>query len=120
AQMSFWLPALGLVGAVALKDAAGAALPPGWKKPLDVLDTVENKVTGLVAAGAVVPFTMAMLSKMIVGGGGEEAVAAATLNLGGVGMLHLAAIDWSWLLNILTVPFGIAVYAVVWMGSHAI
>src|SRR5690606_8938977 len=38
----------------------------------------------------------------------------------GVATLHLAAIDWSWLLNILTVPFGIAVFAVVWMASHAI
>ena len=30
AQVKFWLPALLLVGVVALKDAAGAALPPGW------------------------------------------------------------------------------------------
>ncbi len=119
AQMSFWLPALGLVGAVALKDAAGAALPPGWKKPLDVLETIENKATGLVAAGAVVPFSMHMLSKMITGGG-DTAVAAASADFGGVGMLHFAVIDWSWLLSVLTVPLGIAVYAVVWMGSHAI
>ena len=118
AQMSFWLPALGLVGAVALKDAAGAVLPPGWKKPLDVLETLENKATGLVAAGAVVPFTMAALSKMMVGGG--ESVAAQTVDFGGVGMLHLAAVDWSWLLNILTVPAGIAIYLVVFLASHAI
>ena len=62
AQMSFWLPALGLVGAVAAKDVAGAALPPGCKKPLDVLDTLENKVTGLVAAGAVVPLEEASIT----------------------------------------------------------
>ncbi|WP_221032769.1 hypothetical protein [Actomonas aquatica] len=119
AQMSFWLPALGLVGAVALKDAAGAALPPGWKKPFDVLETIENKATGLVAAGAVVPFTMSMLSKMIINGGDASAV-AHTVDLGGVGMLHLAAIDWSWFLNIITVPAGLAIYLVVFMGSHAI
>ncbi len=117
AQMSFWLPALGLVGAVALKDAAGAALPPGWKKPLDVLDTLENKATGLIAAGAVVPFSMSMLSKAIIG---SDAAMAQTADLGGVGMLNLAAIDWSWLVNIVTVPAGIAIFAVVWMASHAI
>ncbi|MCF3650502.1 hypothetical protein [Synoicihabitans lomoniglobus] len=120
AQMSFWLPALAIVGACAAKDAAGAALPPGWKKPLDVLETIENQATGLVAAGAVVPFTMAAMSKMILGSGEAAAAAGETLNLGGVGMIHLAAIDWSWLLNIITVPCGIAIFAVVWMGSHAI
>lgn len=123
AQVTFWLPALGLVGAVAAKDAAGAMLPPGWKKPLDVLETLENKATGLVAAGAVVPFTMAAMSKMILGSEAAatvRAVAPQTLDLGGVGMLHLAAIDWTWLLNLLTVPFGIAMFAIVWMASHAI
>lgn len=120
AQMSFWLPAMGFVGAVAAKDAAGAALPPGWKKPLDVLDTLENKATGLVAAGAVVPFTMSALSKMIVGGGEPVALNPEVLSMSGLATIHMAAIDWSWLLNILTVPFGIAIYAIVWMGSHAI
>ena len=55
ARPAFGVPALLLVGLVAAKDAAGAALPPGWKKPLDVAETIENKVSGVVAAGAVVP-----------------------------------------------------------------
>lgn len=118
-QVSFWLPALLIVGACAAKDAFGATLPPGWKKPLDVLETIENKATGLVAAGAVVPFTMAALSKMIVG---SDPVAAASgpLVATGVATIHVAAFDLSWLLNLLTVPFGIAMFALVWMASHAI
>ncbi|GAB5560809.1 MAG: hypothetical protein SynsKO_24560 [Synoicihabitans sp.] len=120
AQVSFWLPALALVGAAAAKDAAGAALPPGWKKPLDVLDTLENKVTGLVAAGAVVPFSMSILSKVILGSGDGMALAPEVISTGSLATMHMAAIDWSWLLNILTVPFGVAIYVVVWMASHAI
>lgn len=122
AQASFWLPALGLVGAVAVKDALGAALPPGWKKPLDVLETVENQATGLVAAGAVVPFTMAAMSKMILGSGDAMATTApVTIGMPGtLATIQFAAFDLSWLLNILTVPFGIAIFAVVWMASHAI
>ena len=114
AQISFWLPALGLVGLVAAKDSLGAVVPPGFKKPLDVLETIENKASGLVAAGAVVPFTMIALSDMI-----ATHVPAET-HYTGLAMLHLGAIDFSWLLNILTVPFGIALFAVVWMASHAI
>jgi len=117
AQASFWLPALVIVGACAVKDALGAALPPGWKKPLDVLETVENKATGLVAAGAVVPLTMAAVSKMIVG---DASTAVDPLVATGVASIHVAAFDVSWLLNLLTVPFGIAVFAMVWMASHAI
>ena len=116
AQVSFWLPALAIVGLVAAKDTLGAVLPPGWKKPLDVLETVENKATGLVAAGAVVPLTMAGLSKMIAANPAPTDALIAT----GTASIHVAAIDWSWLLNILTVPIGVAVFAVVWMASHAI
>lgn len=114
AQISFWLPALGLVGVVAAKDSLGAVVPPGFKKPLDVLETIENKVSGLVAAGAVVPFTMSAVSKMITASLPPPDPAT------GLAMLHLGSIDFSWLLNILTVPFGVAVFAIVWMASHAI
>ncbi len=114
AQTTFWLPALLLVGACAAKDSLGAVLPPGMKKPLDVLETVENKATGLVAAGAVVPFTMNSLSKMIADYHGAHTALHPT------GLATIASIDWSWLLNILTIPLGIAIFAVVWMASHAI
>lgn len=116
AQITFWLPALGIVALCAGKDALGAVVPPGWKKPLDVLETIENKASGLVAAGAVVPFTMGAMSKMLLS---EAHQSPERVHLG-LAMLNLGAIDFSWLLNILTVPFGIAIFAVVWMASHAI
>jgi hypothetical protein len=118
AQWTFFVPALVLVGLCAAKDALGTVVPPGLKKPLDVLETFENKVTGLVAAGAVVPLTMASISKIIVGT--KTAAVGAVLVPTGFAMVQMGAIDFSWLLNILTVPLGIAVFAVVWMASHAI
>lgn len=118
AQWSFILPALGIVGVCAAKDSLGAVLPPGMKKPLDVLETIENKASGLVAAGAVVPFTMNSLSKMIVAQ--THAPAAPVFEATGLATIHLGAIDYSWFLNVLTIPFGIAVFLVVWMASHAI
>lgn len=116
AQWSFILPALGIVGACAAKDSLGAILPPGMKKPLDVLETIENKATGLVAAGAVVPLTMNSLSKMIV----AQAPASPVIESTGLATIHIGAIDGSWFLNILTVPFGVAIFLLVWMASHAI
>lgn len=119
AQVTFWLPALLLVGACALKDGLGAAVPPGWKKPLDVLETVENKFSGLIAAGAVVPFAVSSMTKLLFDSGGVAA-AGPVLAPSGVAAIHLAAVDLTWLLNLLTVPFGLAVFAVVWLASHAI
>jgi hypothetical protein len=120
AQVSFWLPALLLVGVCAAKDGLGAMVPPGLKKPLDVLETVENKFSGLIAAGAVVPFAVSSMTKMIFDGGALAAAQSPTLAHSGVAAIHVAAVDFTGLLNLLTVPFGIAVFVVVWLGSHAI
>ncbi|CAM2870150.1 hypothetical protein [Rariglobus hedericola] len=116
AQWSFILPALAIVGLCAAKDSLGAMLPPGMKKPLDVLETIENKATGLVAAGAVVPLTMSAMSKMII----AQAPASPVIESTGLAAIHIAAIDSSWFLSVLTIPFGIAMFALVWMASHAI
>jgi len=38
----------------------------------------------------------------------------------GTATIAVGAIDWSWLLSIVTVPLGVAVFGVVWLASHAI
>jgi hypothetical protein len=111
AQVHFWLPALLLVGAVAAKDSFGTVLPPGLKKPLDVAETIENKVSGLVAAGAVVPSIAAVFHSTVASG------THAHLGLASVG---LAAIDLTPLLNILTVPLAMAAFVFVWLVGHVI
>lgn len=116
---SFWMCGLLLVGLVAAKDAFGATLPPGWKKPLDIADTFENKISGLVAAGAVIPSLVTFGSKFIFSGGSETAV-TITGALPGLAMLPVAALDFSWALSILMVPLSVVVFAVVWLTSHAI
>jgi len=117
AQISFWLPALLLVGVCAFKDTIAAAVPPGFKKPLDVAETLENKVSGLVAAGAVIPSLVAVGSKLIMKSAGLEQMPAIT---SGLGMIQLGAMDFSWVLTILMVPLSIAVFAVVWVMGHAV
>jgi hypothetical protein len=118
AKPQFWLVGLLLVVAVAVKDAAGATLPPGWKKPLDIADTIENKISGLVAAGAVIPSLVLFASKFMM----SEATGPAPVQLGGTGlaMLPVAAIDFSWLLAAAMVPLSIVLFGIVWLASHAI
>ncbi|HEY5551934.1 MAG TPA: hypothetical protein VIK52_08595 [Opitutaceae bacterium] len=113
-QPMYWLSGLLIVGAIAFKDIAGAAVPTGMKKPLDILETMENKLSGLVAAGAVIPFSMDTISSLI--STGDPAV---TLPLG-LAVIHIGAADLSWLLNILMMPLGIAVFLMVWITAHTI
>jgi hypothetical protein len=117
AHPGFWLVGLLVVAAVAAKDAFGATMPPGWKKPLDILETIENKVSGLVAAGAVIPSLVTLGSKLIMQ---QSSGSVMELHATGLAMLPVAAFDTSWLLSIVMVPLSVAVFAVVWLLSHAI
>jgi hypothetical protein len=118
AHPGFWALGLLLVAAVAAKDTAGATVPPGWKKPLDILETIENKASGLVAAGAVIPSLVTFGSKMIM----ESSGLGATIELQatGVAMLRVATFDTSWLLSLLMVPLSVVVFGVVWLSAHTI
>lgn len=117
ANPGVWICGFLLVGLAAAKDAFGATMPPGWKKPLDVIDTVENKISGLVATGAVIPLLVAAASKAMASG---DAAASLPLVSGGLAMIHLGEIDFSWLLTLLLLPLAIALHGIVWVGSHAI
>lgn len=107
-QPWFWLCGLLLVGLVAAKDVAGAVIPPGMKKPFDVAESFEGKVSGLVAAGALFPMMSSFMGGMLAAG---ESPFAGTA---------LAAIDWNTVQAVAIFPFALAAYGVVWLASHAI
>ena len=107
AQVWFWGPALLLVGAVALKDTGGVVIPTALKKPLDVAEALENKVSGLVTAGLFVPIVASVF--------GSDAVKEAL-----AGNAMFASLGISGIFNVLMVPFAIIAFAVVWLAAHAI
>ena len=104
----FWVPALLLVAVAFVKDTFGTVLPTAVKKPFDIAETIENKISGLVAAGAFVP----LIAAIFTAAGADD---SALYNDAG-----LAAINVAPLLNLLTVPFAVAAFVVVWMVSHVI
>jgi hypothetical protein len=112
AQPWFWLPALLLVAAVAAKDVLGAAVPPGLKKPFDVAELFENKISALVAAGAFIPLIATIFS--------QAASSSAGPGAGLFAGTSLAAFDASTLYTILLLPFAFAAFIIVWLVSHVI
>src|SRR5687768_9124584 len=105
AQPWFWVTGLLIVALVFAKDVFGAALPPGWKKPFDVAELIENKLSALVVAGAFVPLFAAVF---------EPLQSSSLASMG------FAAADASSIYNVLVMPFAIAVFVVVFLASHAI
>jgi hypothetical protein len=104
----FWAPALLLVAACFVKDSAGVVLPPLLKKPFDVAETIEHKISGLVATGAFVPIAASIFHASGTGDG-------ASLSAAGFAM-----IDLSWLYNALMVPVAMAAFFIVFLASNAI
>jgi hypothetical protein len=104
----FWVPALLLVAACFVKDTAGTALPAVLKKPFDVAETIEHKISGLVATGAFVPIAAAIFSAH--GSNDGTSLSAA----------GFAAIDLSPFYNALMVPIAMVVFFIVCLASNAI
>lgn len=103
----FWAPALALVGLCFLKDSAGIAIPSVLKKPFDMAEAVENKLSGLVATAAFVPIAAAIFE--------SHHPQSASLAQAG-----LATIDLHWLYNILIVPVAMVAFFFVFLAANAI
>lgn len=110
AQPWFWAPALVLVGLACAKDVLGPATPTALKKPMDVAELLENKVSGLIAAGAFVPLVVGVMGANLPGTTGVESLAGAGL---------AAATSSGWL-NLLLTPFAILAFVVVFLLGHVI
>lgn len=104
----FWAPALLLVALCFAKDTLGTAAPTVLKKPFDAAETVEHKLSGLIALGLFVPIAAAIFQA-------PASDAAAAFSRAG-----FAVIDLHWLYNALLVPVAMAAFVVVFLASTAI
>ncbi len=105
----FWVPALLLVAACFVKDTVGASLPAMLKKPFDVAEAIEHKISGLVATGAFVPIAAAIFEAH---NSGDGTLAAASVGF--------AALDFSPFYNALMIPVAMVVFFIVFLASNAI
>jgi len=108
----FWVPAFLLLAACFLKDTAGTALPAPAKKPLDAIETIEHKISGLVATGAFVPIMVNMIHEANSTGG------QPTLTLSSLGFATVAFPNW--LYDILVTPVAMFVFFIVFLASNSI
>lgn len=105
----FFIPALVIVGLCFIKDTAGTALPTALKKPLDVLESIEHKISGLVATGAFVPIAVSIMHEANSPGTGAS-----------FSSMGFAAADFHWLYNVLMTPIFMVIFFIVFLASNAI
>lgn len=110
AQPWAWGTGLGLLSLCFLKDSLGTAVPGLLKKPLDMVELFENKLSALVASGAFVPLVAQEMAAHLQA---ERAIEVPTASLAFPGT---AMIDFSWFM----VPAAIFAFLSVWVCSHAV
>ncbi len=103
----FWVTGLVIVGACFLKDTLGNAMPAAIKKPFDVLEALENKFSGLLATGAVVPFLILLT--------GDSESSQAVWSAMGVAM-----VDLTWLYKLLVIPVAMLAFFFVFLAANSI
>lgn len=108
----FWVPAFLVLAACFIKDTAGTALPTAAKKPLDAIETIEHKISGLVATGAFVPIMVNIIHEAN-STGGQPTLSMASLGCAAITMPN-------WLYDTLMTPVAMILFFVVFLASNAI
>jgi len=106
----FWVPAFLLLAACFLKDTAGTALPTAAKKPLDAIEAIEHKISGLVATGAFVPIMVGIIHEAN-STGGQPTLSLSSLGLAAVSMPN-------WLYDVLVTPVAMFLFFIVFLASN--
>jgi hypothetical protein len=110
-QPAFWGPAFGLLLVGLLKDSLGLVGLTALKKPLDMLELFESKLSALVASAAFVPLIASEMAKHY-----EATGTQGTVPLASIGTLGVVFFDY----RLLFIPLALFAFLVVWMTSHAI
>ena len=108
----FWVPAFLLLVACFVKDTAGTALPTAAKKPFDAVETIEHKISGLVATGAFVPIMVGIIHEANSTGG------QPTLSLSSLGFAAVTMPNW--LYDLMVTPVAMLLFFIVFLASNAI
>ena len=107
-----WITGFCLLALCFLKDFFGTAAPPLVKKPLDVAELFENKISALVACSAFLPFVVSEMGRhapvhtsSLLGPDSQSAL-----------FLAVAPLD----VRVVTIPLAIVAFLTVWLACHAI
>lgn len=107
-----------ILGLVMLKDVFGAGMPTILKKPLDVIELFEDKISAVVASAALIPFLDHELAKVFAKG--DEPLTLTGFAAAGFATIDPVLAQSPTLLLVLLVPISLIAFFAVWLSSHAL
>lgn len=112
-----WLTGLGVLLICFFKDSFGNLLPAFAKKPLDLIELFEDKLSAIVASVGFIPFLLQQYSSNQLSTSSEmTSKASPEVQLAAATPSFLAVVDAVWIL----LPLAFTGFLVVWIVSHAI
>lgn len=113
-----WIAGFCLLALCLIKDLLGTVAPPLVKKPLDMAELFESKISAVVACATVLPF---VVSRMSLHGEGSQQMApilSSSLHSAPLALVPLAAVNFD--LRFIAIPVAIVGFLIVWLAGHAI
>lgn len=112
----FWGAGFLLFALCFVKDTLGAGAPTILKKPLDVIELFENKLSALIACSAFLPFIVSQMAPHTFGAPEASLAQGGTLPLATINVAALGILD----ARLITIPLAMVGFLTVWLASHAI
>jgi hypothetical protein len=115
-----WGIGFGILSLGLLKDVFGAALPAILKKPLDLVELFEDKLSALVASAAFLPFLTSELMSRFGSTRIESTTETSALATTGLAAITPAILEAPGYLALLILPFSLIAFFAVWLTSHSL
>lgn len=107
-----------ILGLVMLKDVFGAGMPTILKKPLDVIELFEDKISAVVASAALIPFLDHEITKVFAKG--DPTAWVTGFSSAGFAAIDPVLAQSPTLLLVILVPLSLIAFFAVWLSSHAL
>ena len=116
-----WGIGLGILSLCLIKDLAGTAMPAILKKPLDVIELFEGKLSALLASAAFIPFITGEISDHFTAKGSPAgAEISSALSSEGLAMASPILANAPMLVLSLILPLSLIAFFAVWLTSHSL
>jgi hypothetical protein len=111
-----WGSCFALLALCFLKDTLGAATPALLKKPLDLLELFEDKLSAVIASAAIIPLIAAQMAHAFADAPAASPSLSGDVNYGSVIPFAISFLD----ARLFFIPFALFAFGVVWITSHAV
>lgn len=100
------------------KDLFGTIAPPLLKKPFDIAELFENKLSALVASAAFVPFIASQMAQHF--SAADHAQIAAPSHIHYAALLPIPIATFAFDFRLFAIPLAILAFLTVWLAGHVI